>query len=306
MLESYRQRGTRREQSPSSQLFKASLECEGQTGTPFFVLWALVRLISLHASGTKRVFVLNPCSPSKHKVQWHRCCFTQHPLFYSRSDFPSGSKIILYWGTDGGTVEKLVEQTNVFYLLCLKLSLTESWYCAGIVLWEELPGKCSSNGSYWVFPNISTLYETNLLQFFFYLDILLCILREGNAMKEYNCSKERDILPAIVNKSTDNTRKWEIQVCLIWCKDRMLKCQMNVAATGQLEFVAWDLCLIYILNLRNISWRSWISTESFHLVKNRPTCGLQTLLTDHGKIAGKKKVVWTQITFTTLKLHHFS
>lgn len=38
------------------------------------------------------------------------------------------------------------------------------------------------------------------------------VLREENAVKRCNCSKDTHGLPAKVDSSIDNTRKWEIQV----------------------------------------------------------------------------------------------
>lgn len=114
---------------------------------------------------------------------------------------------------------------------------------------------------------------------------LLCILREGNSVKECKCSKEWHILLGTVSKSTDNTRKWKIEIesLFVWFDARTehFSVRWMLQSKNNWIFLCED-CLIYILHLRN---------KHFHLLKNRPTFGLRMLLSGHDKIVIKKKVV---------------
>lgn len=140
-LESYHQRRTGTECSPSAQFFRASLECEGQKQTPFFVLWVVDELIYLCTFGKKCVFVPNPYT---HQLNTRYSCGMDGAwlsILCFTADLtlllcPRSTCINFTWRTDGGTVEKLVEQAKVFYLLCLKLSDSRLVLCSGKSCWD--------------------------------------------------------------------------------------------------------------------------------------------------------------------------
>lgn len=129
MLESCGQRRTRRECSPSSQLFRAGLDCEGQKGTPFFVLWTLDRVISLSTFGKKWVFAL---SPHVHPVNTKSICgmdaawlsilcFTADLTSFLGPRSSCTHFILKNWWWHCGKAGRI----DQLYLLCLKLSLIE-------------------------------------------------------------------------------------------------------------------------------------------------------------------------------------
>lgn len=103
-------------------------------------------------------------------------------------------------------MEKLVERTNVFYLLCL----IEGEYCAlKRAAWETFFCVMEAPAFFRIFLLFigQVFCSFSFVQTYFYV-----FLEKKNSVKEYNCSKERHVLPLLVSNSTDNTRKWEIQV----------------------------------------------------------------------------------------------
>lgn len=111
------------------------------------------------------------------------------------------------------------------------------------------------------------------------------ILREGNSVKECECSEEWHVILGTVSKSIDNTRKWKMEVepLFAWFDARTehFSVRWRLQSQNNWTFLCKD-CLIYILHLRN---------KHIHLLKNRPTFGLRMLPTGHDKIILKKKVV---------------
>lgn len=96
----------------------------------FSLLFLFFAQIALFLHFWKEVSVCppSPCSPSKHKVYCGMLDSASSVLQQIWLPFwvQDSLVFILYWRTDGGTVEKLVEQTSIFYLRCLKLNLIES------------------------------------------------------------------------------------------------------------------------------------------------------------------------------------
>lgn len=177
-------------------------------------------------------------------------------------------------------MEKLIQLTNIFYSLCLKLSLFEGWYYPLKRAALEMFSAMVATEFLWIFPLFMRQVFALVL-----LSGLLYILREGNSVKECKCSKEWHVMLGTVNKSIDNTRKWKIEVeSLSAWFDAMtehFRVRWTLQSQNNWIFLCED-CLIYILHLKN---------KHFHLLKNRPTFGLRMLLIGHDKTVIKKKVI---------------
>lgn len=124
ILESYHHRRTRRECS-SSQLFGASLYCEGQKGTPFFFNYLGI----LHFQKEISVCAQSSSSPSKQLI------VVRLILLNSASSVLWQIWLHFWVHLYSFYIEELIVALwrNLFnwptVSLCLKLRLFEGWYC---------------------------------------------------------------------------------------------------------------------------------------------------------------------------------